>query len=259
MPRGSRRRSALLAAALLAATAVDASAHGGQYRKPGGALPPGLAPPTDATGGWWDANLDALIAEDRVGPVETGDAAQPELARRRIRESRVVPFLRAILKGEHGTDADFVAAASLALAKTTTSPDDVERLLALGADTTRAAMTVEAATIACGLLRRTDPALRLDPRVLDRVRARCLDVVDGRTNAPRIARCNAALAIGLLADQPTQRGDGDAPRFDLVAALLVRLRETDDAERQAALVIALGMQPAASVPSATVEQIRALA
>ncbi len=253
--------SSVIALGMLGALgSVDASAHGGQFRGPSPQTPPGLQPPSDPIQGLWDANLDALVAEDGVGPVTTGRAADADAPRRRPREDKVVPFLRSVIAGKHGNDSDLIAAAALALAKTTAEPTDVERILALSDDPSRPTLLRESAALAPGLLRRTDKALRFEPALLDRVRARCLDVFDGGTHASRRTRCMAMLAIGLLGDQPTAADRGDAPAgLDLGRELASRLRTSSDLEEQVALVVALGLQARAAVAADTLDALRHLA
>ncbi|MCC7139502.1 MAG: HEAT repeat domain-containing protein [Planctomycetes bacterium] len=221
---------------------------------------PRLPPPTGATtGGWWEANLDALTDGEGLAPVTTGDAGALERARTVVREGRIVPFLRRVVRGELGLDADLVGAGTIALAKATSDPEDVERLLAVATDGTRPALVQETSAIAPGLLRRTDPKAQFPGRLLDRVRARLLDVFDGRTNATRRARHLAALALGLLGDQPGASDGGATPRVDVVAALLTRLRESDDPEAQAVLAVALGLQARTSFDAASLAALRGLA
>lgn len=249
--------AAVLGAALGAAR--DAGAHGGQYRGPRGGVPPGLPPPTTSVpGGWWDANLDELVGDAR-GPTVTGEAADLARVQRVAREERIVPFLRTVVDGALGSDPDLVGAAAIALGKTSSDPADVDRLLRLGDDPSRPSLLLEAAALAPGLLRRSDPALALDGRVLDRVRARLLDVVDGKTHGSRRVRCFAALSLGLLGDQPSPPDDAARPRVDVATALGARLAASDDPEEEVAFVTALGLQAPASVPAPLVEAVRALA
>ena len=263
MPRRVRSLAWSLGAVLglALAGAREASAHGGQYRAPGGNVPPTLPPATTgAPSTWWDANVDLLAGEGpAAGPVTSGGPADAERVRKVLRDGRVVPFLRRVVDGALGPDPDLVAAAALALAKTTTEPEDVERILALSAGPSRSALLLEAAALAPGLLRRTDPALRFDGRLLDRVRRRCLEVHDGATRAPRRVRALAVLALGLLGDQPGVAPDASTPRLDVPAALLERLKETDDVELEVALVFALGMQAPDTVGEAARTALRDLA
>ena len=255
------RRVLPIALLLALAGARDVAGHGGQYRAPGGNVPPTLPPPTTGTAStWWDANLDLLAGEGpTAGPVTSGGPADAERVRKVLRDDRVVPFLRRVVDGALGPDPDLVAAAALALAKTTSEPADVKRILALSDDPARSALLLEAAALAPGLLRRTDPALQFDGRLLDQVRRRCLEVYDGATRAPRRPRALAVLALGLLGDQPGVAPDASTPRLDVPAALLARLKETDDVEHEVALVFALGMQAKATVDAAAVTALRDLA
>jgi hypothetical protein len=253
------RRVLPIALLLALAGARDVAGHGGQYRAPGGNVPPTLPPPTTGTAStWWDANLDLLAGEGpTAGPVTSGGPADAERVRKVLRDDRVVPFLRRVVDGALGPDPDLVAAAALALAKTTSEPADVKRILALSDDPARSALLLEAAALAPGLLRRTDPALQFDGRLLDQVRRRCLEVYDGATRAPRRPRALAVLALGLLGDQPASRPT-PRRRGSTCPALLARLKETDDVEHEVALVRARHAGEA-TVDAAAVTALRDLA
>lgn len=237
--------------------AVDAAAHGGQFVQPVRGNP---ATPTSPTpGGWWDANLDGLVALAPAGPVTTEGAAELDRIRQVARERRIVPFLRTVLSGSLGVDADLLAAAVLALAKTASDPADVDRILAMSRDPARPSMILEAAALAPGLLRRTDPTLRFDDRLLDRVRARCLEIYDGETHGTCRVRCLAVLALALLGDQPRPAPGVGAAAVDVPAELLARLAVAHDVEEELTLVTALGFQPAATFAPAGLDALRALA
>ena len=258
--RRGRLLPGIAVAAAIFVAPLDVSAHGGQFVGPSPQTPPGLKPPNDPIQGLWDANLDELVSKDAVGPVTTGGDAGAELARRGPREDKVVPFLRSVIAGKHGHDADLIAAAALALAKTTTEPADVARILALLDDPSRPALLREAAALAPGLLRRTDPATRFAPELLDQVRTRCLDVYDGDSRASRRVKCLGILAIGLLGDQAAGTGGGDGPaRLDVGRELLSRLKAADELEEQVDLVVALGLQAPATLSADTVDALRHLA
>lgn len=258
-PRFALGRPALVAGLLLLGTATDARAHGGQFRGPAGNVPAGGRSPSDPVAGWWEANVDALVGLDSTGPVTTDGAGDLGVSLFRAREDKIVPFLRTVVAGKRGNDPDLMAAAVLALAKTTSEPADVETILALSEDPSRPRLVLEAAALAPGLLRRSEPKQRFDPSLLDRVRGRCLAVYDGRTQGSRRVRASAALALGLLGDQPTMPFVAGAPRLDVAFALLERLKAADDVEFEVALSIALGLQASTFVSRDVLDALRGLA
>src|SRR5262245_12728371 len=290
--------AALLALGLFASTVRDAAAHGGQYRAPGGGFPPGMPPPTigpppptfgetpggrtPAGGGpvtpgegggrrrgaltvktdwsvWWDAHADDYWAGVATAPVTTGDGVDLARLASITRESVVVPFLRTVLATKGAIDPDLVSATTLALGKTTSCPDDVDRILERLRSASADDVEREGAAIALGCLRRSVAASRFDGALLDRVRARLLDAVDDTSTSRRV-RCFAILAVGLLGDQPGR--EDDAFNKDLrttTRALWTRLLEEDDDEFAVAYLVALSMQPPAGVPSTALTALRGLA
>jgi hypothetical protein len=336
---------ALLACGLgVGAVAPEALAHGGQFRGPGGGVPPGLRPPSDPTppsapppssttpapsttptgpggppggpvtpGGptptptttppgtgvtpgarrqatatpddwqyWYQYNKASIerlkqrlyALEDSSTPFwDTGardetSRTQATLLIRKLVESDIVPALLWTMDPANRVDDDTESAAYLALAKVTRDPrhaDVIEKGLALGANR-RPPLVVESAALALGLLRRSDPSEQFSARDLDRVRERLFAMVENDEYRIR-ARGFAALAIGLLGDQPTGSGayvpaSGDetseeemrsrgAQRtvqrlFDLLA------KDHGHSDVAVALLLGLSMQP----PSAVSDEIR---
>lgn len=243
--------------------ASRAFAHGGQFLGPP-YHPVKLDPrsprqPTDPIKGWWDANVDSLANQDAVGPVVTDGVADADLHRRKARGGKILPFLRDVLQGKHGGGQDLIAAATIALAKCSDDPGDVDWLLRFSDNPKNPGMTLEAAAISPGLFRRSYPKNRFDPGVYDRIRARCLAVYDGQVHSAARARCLAILAIGLLGDQPTSAGANADAAWDLSRELWSRFRATKDDESQVALVVALGLQSAVAVAPDVLEGLRHLA
>lgn len=240
-----------------------ADAHGGQYRAPGGSVPPGLPPATSGTPSlWWETSLDAFAAEG-IGPVTTGGGVETDRVKQVIRDDRVVPFLRRVVDGALGSDGDLRGAAAIALAKTTDDPQDVDRLLGLLDERGAPVLLRETSAVAPGLLRRSDPTRQFDGRLLDRVRRRCLDHFDGArasgvSAANRRVRCLAMLSVGLLGDQPVGADDGAHP-LDVPSALLSRLRATDDVEESVAILVALGLQATRPPSAEALAVVRTLA
>jgi len=256
---------ALFAAVVVVVTAfptVEAFAHGGTALAPRhpGELPPGLPPPGDPIQHLWDTNLDELAAQDPVARVTTDGAADPELLRRRIRETKVLPFLRSVVAGKHGPDFDLRGSALIALAKTTSDPSDLALLVEASGNPSVHKMLREASALAPGLLRRTAPDQQFDAGLLDRVRVGCLDLYDRAEPSEERLRCLAILAIGLLGDQPTRTGAADGPAGpDTARELLARVKASRDVDEQVALLVALGLQARDTVAPDTIDVLRHLA
>lgn len=261
--RGGALRCLVVVTATFVAFAPEASAHGGTALAPRhpGEQPPGLPPPSDPIQHLWDTNLDGLVAQDPSAPATTdGAAADPDLPRRRLRESQVLPFLRAVLSGRQGPDFDLKASALIALAKTTADPADVGLLTAASVDPDAPTLLREASALAPGLLRRSDPALQFDAGLLDRIRAGCLDIYDTAPPPRRRMRCLAILAVGLLGDQPTRNGAEGAPLgLDVGRELMSRVKASQDFEEQVALLTAMGLQARSTVSPDTIDVLRHLA
>ena len=227
----------------------------------------------DGSGGWvpwWEANADALRSGRRLEGVRTGESPLGKVGAGRVASDAdratekaivevILPTLRNVLDPAGREDSDVLASAFLALGKTTNDPADVARLRAAlrrrdGSDLAR-----EGAALGLGCLRRTDPARTFDGRELDRVRTDLFDAIDD-DHVPVRARCYAALALGLLADQPTTPGDAFAKDGKLVVrGLWMRLQEDRAGdETSVALLVALSMQCRQGVPEAVLTGLRGL-
>jgi len=211
---------------------------------------------------WWDTNADALRRAVRSSVTTEGDGQTnaDELLSRHLRREQIVPLLRRVADRELGNDHDLVASAFLALARTTADEEDVNRLLqALGTDATPP-LERESAALALGYLRRTTKSEGLPGRLLDHVRAGLFDAIDDDGVHVR-CRCFAALALGLLGDQPGADDDAFARDGRLVVrGLWSRLLEDRAGqETTVALLVALSLQPPAGVPGAVRDGLRALA
>jgi len=221
---------------------------------------------------WWSANADALraVRPRRVrvttdsalagigGATSPSDRCEPPT--RRLIRSAIVPTLRDLLDATHRRDADTLAATALALAKASDDPADAARIAAVLADRTFAAMTREAAALALGCFRRTDPPPAFDGRFYDRLRATLFETLDDRLASHRL-RCNAALALGLLGDQGVTVDDAFAKDGRLaIRGLWMRLERPDtDDDTAVALLVALSLQNPAGVPRAVIDGLRRLA
>ncbi len=221
---------------------------------------------------WWDANADALRAErprrvrvtteGALGGIAGGApaAGAGEPPSRRAIETSILPALREVLATTPVRDADTIASAMIALCKTTADPADAERVCAALDDPGLAEMDREAAVIALGCLRRTNPPAAFDGRFYDRLRATLFRVIDDQRPSSR-SRCFAGLALGMLGDQAVAEDDSFAKDGRLaVRGLWMRLEapSTDD-ETAVALLVGLSLQRPAGVPGAVHEGLRRLA
>jgi hypothetical protein len=204
---------------------------------------------------WWELNRwsffpsRARVARrDAVTTPSGGNGIDREalLRERRalVRRGSAVPFLLLQLDPTRRVRDEVRAAALIATARLTRDAPAVALILHYLADARQAGVVRESAAYALGMLRRDDASLRMDGARLDAVRARLLETLDD-TNAPVRTRAFAALATGLLADQPygspfTQ--DGRVISRQLWDRLLARHANLDI---PVALLTALGMQPAA--------------
>jgi HEAT repeat protein len=145
----------------------------------------------------------------------------------------------------------------LALGKCARDPAALEVLLAHAGDRSASPLVRESAALAVGLARRTDETRRMDGLRLDLARRDLLALTDD-ADAPTRARAFAALAVGLLGDQPYA---GPATRDGRVAAREVwsRLeRPHADATHSAALLTALGLLPREGVAPEVHHELRRL-
>lgn len=155
--------------------------------------------------------LYALVESDSVllDPPPSNDPGRarpdPTADVRKLIRTRVLPVLRTTATDESLTP-EHRAAALIALGKATKSPADAT-LLAGQLDPKRKASPAEqrAAALALGLLRLEEPEDRLSTEALDGVRSTLLRVYVGQAHTEAVRGC-AALALGLLADQPSAQG-----------------------------------------------------
>jgi HEAT repeat protein len=268
-------RAALVGLCLLAAlflASPQARAHGGQFRGPGAPPPtgPGLGPiplPTVITPGdtwqtWWDLNRLGLIpgrdialrrqvvtpGDDQGASLEEGWSRRRALAARKT----VVPFLLRLVDRQKKHRNEVVGAALIALGKVSQDKIVIPIFLDWLKDPQADQVVRESAALGLGLLRRTQPSLQLDGATLDSLRDELLLAVDDERAHVRI-RAFAALAIGLLGDQPFGTAWSKDGRL-VIRALWKRLeRAPDDIDVPVAVLVALGMQPRAGCPDAVRE------
>jgi hypothetical protein len=211
------------------------------------------------------------------GGAVTNRGDETRLTQRKV-EDAIVPSLLWAMDSKNARHSDTESAAYIALAKVARSPDHVARIArALDPAARRSRVVREAAALALGLLRRAAPEDQLSARELDDVRTRLFGVFEDRAYDAR-TRGFAALAIGLLGDQPTgsqdylqaagkavptaSDGPGDAPDARALgeAVTTERLWRLLDAEYAhpdlpIALVLALGLQPSTSVTAEMREEL----
>ena len=332
MPIPSIRRL-LLSVALVAsgflALASDLWAHGGQFRGPGGSVPPSLREPTDPTpppppppsggpptappptttpgtgpppnanpppvtpppttpelgaptGGkksplsfeswifWYENNKEDLerlkdaiytriTSENPLGQLggsreAGGQASGATQATATKVDTHIIPALKWAMNPDNAGHQDIESAAYIALAKITKDPLDIELIqkgLSLEGAGKRDLITQESAALALGLLRRAEASKQFSATELDKVRAFLFDVIENDKYATG-TRSFAAMAIGLLGDQPSGSGeyanDVDAARKATTARLfdLIQQKHIED-NIPVALLLGLGLQSKSSV------------
>jgi len=315
-----RSMATSLALALLALLfcAGDALAHGGVYRGPGGAIPPGQREPDDptpvppppstgeppVTGGgtdrpgrtpdpvtptpedspstpgtpiggqprtagrpslgldnwvfWYENNKEPYQALKRgiytsfdsngslfgMGRVTAAARNSHTHATRALVKTHLIPALLWAMDPENAGHQDTESAAYIALAKVTQDPQHIE-LLQRGLKS-RNAITSESAALALGLLRRDREEERFDALSLDRLRTFLFDTFEDEKQRAR-TRGFAALAIGLLGDQPThtEKYDGAVRTTERLFELLEH--EYAHPDLTVALLTAISLQPSPSV------------
>jgi len=282
----------LLAALLAGALPTEvACAHGGRFSGPGGrGMPPDSTmpgppaprrgpPPTTPGAGiptttgslpdvywgtWWALNRWAFMPERgaiaRRRRVLTGGSvghSREQLSRERralLARQVIEPFLKEQLDPDRHEKDTVSAAALLALAKVAARGSTLELILGRAEKKAATRLERESAALAVGLLRRSDPARRIDPVSLDLARMRLLDLIADDA-VPIRTRCFGAFSLGLLADQGYGSPFSKQGRL-VVKGLLARLREPEEGpDLHIALLTALGMQPRASIPGRIYEDL----
>ena len=165
-------------------------------------------------------------------------------------QRKVLPAIDAVAR-DAMAHQDLRASAVLALAKLSHDPKHITLLCDLAVGRVKSQGVVrESAACALGLLRRQASAHRLSPKALDGVREELMRIVaDGK--APRRTRGMAALALGLLGDQPS----ADAPAW--TARLFERLADASaDREVHIGVLVAIGMQAHGTVTDAQRVKLR---
>lgn len=207
---------------------------------------------------WWEVQAP-LLAPVRVRATTDGPVGDPPPPGPRVRTlddaaaAEVLPTLLWAIEPQRDFSTPVVTACYRALGKLARRPEHVEPLLvaAQRRDTDRD--ETETALGALGLLRRSDPARRLDDGTLARVRRTLVLALDDQGLTTR-ARCVAATSIGLLADQ-------GGPALDMLARdLWNRLSLTWASDQvPSAILHALGRFPPSAVGEDLLQALRALA
>jgi HEAT repeat protein len=339
---------ALLVVGALALIPTETWAHGGQFRGPGGSVPPGLREPTDPTpppppppsggspppssgapttppagtppatptpptvtpptgptdsgtgrpakGGagfqdwtfWYHHNKEEIENLKRRlyfrvssqnplfqigGSNVTNRGDETRLTQKKVEEA-IIPALIWAMDPKNSDYNDTESAAYLALAKMAKTPDQIKRIRSGLENKKNDAIVLESAALALGLLRRAAPDDQFSARELDVVRTFLFQVFEDAEYGIR-TRGFAALAIGLLGDQPTGSADylqaagksvpttggaggpgGDGTSDDarqtaekVTTERLFKLLKADypNPDLSIGLLIAIGLQPSSSV------------
>jgi len=217
---------------------------------------------------WWELNRwsffpergTTLLGAAVVTPAGSGPASAErravENARRAIvTRQHITPFLLGLLDPARKVRDEVRAAALLALAKVTHDEGAVDLIFRHAEDAHASNLVRESAALAVGMLRRdatTDP---MDGGRLDVARARLLVLVDDE-DAPDRARVFAALAIGMLGDQPFGSAFTRDGRVVTRALWERAVSEQSGRELPIALLTALGMQPPAGTADGIKEDLQ---
>ncbi len=247
-------RRVVLVAWALSLFAADAHAHGGRFRGPGGMVPPGAGhSPRSMTFDDWPFWLHY-----NVEPIErrVREEPRPALKAETLERARAAT-LRLMSDAKAAGHQDTQSAAFLAFARMPRRDASDIELLKEGLEKRAKhkmydVIVLEAAALSLGLLRRDDPAHQLDAATLDGVRQFLFGIFDDGDFQGR-ARAFAAIAIGMLGDQPT----GDAAKT--TARLFDRLDRDGYPypDLYIGLLLALRSQPRSSITEPQREQLRA--
>ena len=213
---------------------------------------------------WWILNRWAFLPDraeverrqHRVATAGAKDALTFANEQRRAAAQRwIIPFLAQQLDPKFKVTDEVRASSVLALTRVSNDGAAITLAFTWATDRYAANIVRESAALALGLLRRSDPALRVPAVDLDRVRNGLLDIYDD-TKIPWRTRTFALLALGLLGDQPF--GDGvHREGLILSRALWMRLTKVEpNTEEVVGLLTALGMQPKTGIPETVKEHLR---
>ncbi len=221
---------------------------------------------------WWRLNRDGFLpVRERTRRVvvtpspESGGvrgATAWEAQRRGLVDTKALPFLLEVLDPARKQPADVRASACIALGKIARDGSAADVLLEHLEDPRAPDIVRESAALGLGLLRRSEPKLRLKPIRYEIVRGRLLKVFDQisggkKTLIPVRTRAFAMYALGLLGDQPF-RDDPLSKDGRLISKLLWERLGVPyrDRELHIALLTALGRQPRAGIPEGIQDALR---
>lgn len=162
-------------------------------------------------------------------------------------ESDIIPALLWAMDPKNAGHQDTESAAFIGLAKIAKDPVHIQAI-AKGLDKSRNKLVVESSALALGLLRRESSGQQFSAVELDKVRALLFDTFEDEKHDTR-TRGFAALAIGLLGDQPTGSGgtDSSAAAAGTTARLFSLLEKGYSAQDlPVSLLMAIGLQPTTS-------------
>jgi len=172
-------------------------------------------------------------------------------------ESKIIPTLLWTMEPKNAGHQDTESAAYIALAKIARDPAHID-VIKKGLDLGGNALTIESAALALGLLRRESSGEPFSAADLDKVRDTLFSVFENDKYHTR-ARGFAALAIGLLGDQPTgSSGTDAAASAAATTSRLFSLLEKDYGAQDlpVGLLMAIGLQPAPSMSEAQRDILR---
>jgi len=247
-------RRAIFVALVISFCGVDAHAHGGRFRGPGGMVPPGRsrgAMTFDDWSFWLHHNIEPI--ENRVFAGKTraplGDAVKAKAL------DTVIAMLSSPKLSGH---QDTQSAAVLALARMSEKDAAHIQLLKLGLDKRKKTdwLVREASALSLGLLRRDDPKHQLDAAVLDAIRDDLFTVFDDEDYQSR-TRGFAAVALGMLGDQPTGASEGGSHALRTTARIFERIdRKYRNLDLNIGMLLALRSQPLGSLTDGHRETLR---
>lgn len=204
--------------------------------------------------GWWAVNDRALLPEraDILAvstPSEDGEtyASRHRRKREAVVQDEILPALRSILDPE-AKGSDLLRRTGLiALGKVARDESDSSLLVHWLANDDAAMEVRDAAAFGIGMLRRSTPERQFDARILDALRGQLTRIVED-DDVDDDVRATAAIALGLLGDQPYGRGIHESGR--LVAQRMWRSLQQKYArvDVPVALLTGLGMLPPEGVP-----------
>ncbi|MDJ0974766.1 MAG: hypothetical protein QNJ98_09935 [Planctomycetota bacterium] len=202
------------------------------------------------------ANVTEAAGPFELGGREAGSTSAWEMARRKVVTETVYPHLLDLVDPSTDTPQAIRAAALIALGRIAREPVPLSIFERYALDPDASVEVRESAVMGLGLLRRSDPTMRLPVDRLTRVREFLLQLFDDK-DAPNRVRAFAAYAIGLLADQPYPGDAIHRDGRDMTRELWRRVpRKYASADLRIALLTALGLQPRAGVPSGVRDDLR---